>query len=141
PQLSPEERSAQRAALGFDSSQPVGLVLFGGQGAAVMQDIAGQIPDRQLIMICGHNEKLAARLRAMNRRAAMFVEGFTKEVPRYMQLSDYFIGKPGPGSISEAMAMQLPVIVERNAWTLPQERYNTEWVLEQGVGCVLPDFR
>ena len=64
--------------------------------------------------------------------AAMFVEGFTKEVPRYMQLADYFIGKPGPGSISEAVAMQLPVIVERNAWTLPQERYNADWVTRAG---------
>ena len=37
--------------------------------------------------------------------------------------------------------MQLPVIVERNAWTLPQERYNAEWVRENGVGMVLPNFR
>jgi len=69
------------------------------------------------------------------------VEGFTKEVPRYMQLADYFIGKPGPASISEAVAMRLPVIVECNAWTLPQERYNPDWVREQAVGVVLPSFR
>jgi 1,2-diacylglycerol 3-beta-galactosyltransferase len=31
--------------------------------------------------------------------------------------------------------------MELNAWTLPQERYNTEWVREQGVGVVLPNFR
>jgi 1,2-diacylglycerol 3-beta-galactosyltransferase len=37
--------------------------------------------------------------------------------------------------------MKLPVIVERNAWTLPQERYNTEWVVEHGVGRVVPNFR
>ncbi len=37
--------------------------------------------------------------------------------------------------------MGLPVIVERNAWTLPQERYNTRWVSEQGVGIVLKSFR
>ena len=58
-----------------------------------------------------------------------------------MHLADFFIGKPGPGSISEAIAMKLPVIVERNAWTLPQERYNADWVLEQGAGFVLPNFR
>ena len=58
-----------------------------------------------------------------------------------MQLADYFIGKPGPGSLSEAVAMRLPVIVERNAWTLPQERYNSDWVREQGIGIVLPNFR
>jgi UDP:flavonoid glycosyltransferase YjiC (YdhE family) len=37
--------------------------------------------------------------------------------------------------------MRLPVIVESNAWTLPQERYNAEWIREQGVGVVLPNFR
>jgi 1,2-diacylglycerol 3-beta-galactosyltransferase len=61
-------------------------------------------------------------------------------MPRFMQLADFFIGKPGPGSISEAVAMGLPVIVETNAWTLPQERFNAEWVTEQGVGISLSSF-
>jgi len=140
PTLSPEERAAARAKLGFDE-RPVGIVMFGGQGGAEMLDIARRLPDRQLLAICGHNAKLRARLQALPRRAPLFVEGFTKEVPRYMQLADYFIGKPGPGSISEALFMRLPVIVERNAWTLPQERYNAEWITERGVGLVLPNFR
>ena len=58
-----------------------------------------------------------------------------------MQLADFFIGKPGPGSVSEALAMRLPVIVECNAWTLPQERYNADWVVEKEVGIVLHSFR
>jgi UDP-N-acetylglucosamine:LPS N-acetylglucosamine transferase len=116
-------------------------VLFGGQGAAVMLDIAASLQDRQLLPICGHNQKLRDKLAALPHRAPMFVEGFTREVPRYMQLADYFIGKPGPASISEAVAMRLPVIAESNAWTLPQERYNAEWIREQGVGVVLPNFR
>jgi len=139
--LSPERRAEEQAKLGFDPAQPVGLVLFGGQGAAVMLEIARRLPERQLLMICGHNRKLEARLRALAHPAPLFIEGFTREVPRYMQLADYFIGKPGPGSISEAVAMRLPVIVESNAWTLPQERYNAVWVREQGVGLVLPNFR
>jgi 1,2-diacylglycerol 3-beta-galactosyltransferase len=139
--LSAEERAAARAKLGFDPSKPVGLVLFGGEGSAVMSEIAESLPDRQLLLICGNNAKLRTRLQAMTHAAPVFVEGFTKEVPRYMQLADYFIGKPGPGSISEAVAMHLPVIVERNAWTLPQERYNADWVREMGVGIVLPNFR
>jgi UDP-N-acetylglucosamine:LPS N-acetylglucosamine transferase len=126
----------------LDPSAPLGLVLFGGQGSAVMREIARQLSaKRQLLLICGHNQKLAAKLRSLPHHAPMFVEGFTKEIPRYMQLADYFIGKPGPGSLSEAVAMHLPVIVERNAWTLPQERYNAEWVREQGIGIVLPNFR
>ena len=37
--------------------------------------------------------------------------------------------------------MGLPVITFGNAWTMPQERYNTNWVREQGVGIVIPSLR
>jgi len=134
------DRASERRKLGLDPDRPTGLVMFGGQGSNVMLEIARSL-DTQIIFICGKNEKLAAKLRAMTRPAPTFVEGFTKQVPYYMRLADFFIGKPGPGSISEALAMKLPVIVESNAWTLPQERYNAEWVLENKVGIVLPNFR
>lgn len=134
------DRAAERRKLGLDPDRQTGLVMFGGQGSSVMLEIARSL-DTQLICICGKNEKLAARLRALARQAPMFVESFTKQVPYYMALSDFFIGKPGPGSLSEALAMKLPVIVERNAWTLPQERYNAEWLVENGAGIVLPNFR
>src|SRR6185312_1208388 len=111
------------------------------EGSAVMREIAASLPERQLILICGNNAKLRENLQATSHPAPIFVEGFTREVPRYMQLADYFIGKPGPGSISEAIAMRLPVIVERNAWTLPQERYNADWILEHQFGIVLRNFR
>jgi UDP-N-acetylglucosamine:LPS N-acetylglucosamine transferase len=57
-----------------------------------------------------------------------------------MRLSDFFIGKPGPGSLSEAVHMGLPAITVRNAWTLPQERYNAEWLRENQLGLVLKNF-
>ena len=141
PPLDAAARAAARRALGFDPELPVGLVLFGGEGSAAMLDIARRLPDRQLILICGHNRKLRARLERLPRRAPVFIEGFSTEIPRYMQLADYFVGKPGPGSISEAVLMHLPVIVACNAWTLPQERFNAVWVREQGVGIVLDNFR
>lgn len=135
------DRAAERRKLGLDPQRPTGLVLFGGHGSRVMLEIARSLEDRQMIFICGRNASLAQQLRALPAKAARFVEGFTSEVPHYMRLADYFVGKPGPGSISEAMAMGLPVIVERNAWTLVQERYNAQWVLERGAGLVLKNFR
>ncbi len=139
------DRLEERRKVGLDPALPTGLVLFGGQGSNVMLSIArrlGNSPiDVQLIMICGRNAKLKGRLARLKTRNKILVEGFTKEIPYYMHLSDFFIGKPGPGSISEALHMHLPVIVERNAWTLPQERYNAEWIREQGVGIVLSNFR
>ena len=136
------DRAEERDRLGLDPELPTGLVLFGGEGSSVMLEIAKRVPARaQFIFICGKNQKLAERLRRLPTTYPKYVEGFTSEIPYYMHLSDFFIGKPGPGSISEALAMHLPVIVECNAWTLPQERYNTQWVREQGVGVVLKSFR
>jgi UDP-N-acetylglucosamine:LPS N-acetylglucosamine transferase len=139
------DRREERERLGLDPYLPTGLVLFGGQGSNVMFTIAERLGNSsenlQLIMICGRNTRLRERLEALSTRNKIFTEGFTKEIPYYMYLSDFFIGKPGPGSISESLKMNLPVIVERNAWTLPQERYNADWIREQGVGFVLKNFR
>jgi 1,2-diacylglycerol 3-beta-galactosyltransferase len=137
----PVDRRAERKRLGLDPDRPTGLVLFGGHGSKVMLDIARRLSETQLILICGRNQKLAEKLRQVPASAPRFIEGFTSDIPYYMRLSDFFLGKPGPGSISEAVAMKLPVIVERNARTLPQERYNADWVREHRVGIVLENFR
>jgi UDP-N-acetylglucosamine:LPS N-acetylglucosamine transferase len=135
----------ERERLGLRPDLPTALVLFGGHGSQVMLEIADRLEqsnlELQLIYICGKSEKLAQALCAKKSRLPRFVEGFTSKVNFYMQLADFFIGKPGPGSVSEALAMRLPVIVECNAWTLPQERYNAQWVLEKEVGMVLKSFR
>jgi 1,2-diacylglycerol 3-beta-galactosyltransferase len=136
------DRRAERKQRGLDPDLPTGLVLFGGQGSEAMLEIAEHLDaegphNLQLIFVCGRNEKLAAALRRRRGRMRTFVEGFTPEIPFYMTLADFFIGKPGPGSVSEAVAMHLPVIVERNAWTLPQERYNADWVREKQLGLVV----
>jgi UDP-N-acetylglucosamine:LPS N-acetylglucosamine transferase len=135
------DRAEQRRSLGLDPDLPTGLVMFGGQGSSSMATLARALPDTQLILMCGHNAKLAKRLNGIAAAAARLVVGYTTDVPRYMHLADFLIGKPGPGSLSEAAHMNLPVIVTRNAWTMPQERYNTIWVRDNGVGIVLRSFR
>ena len=139
------DKSVELAKLGLRPDLPTGIVLFGGEGSNVMFSIARRLGnsklDLQLILICGRNARLKQRLEALKTRNCIFVEGFTKEIPHYMALSEFFIGKPGPGSISEALKMGLPVIVESNAWTLPQELFNAQWVRDQSVGIVLNNFR
>lgn len=143
--LKPIDRRTERAKLGLDPDLPTALVLFGGEGSGVMIGIAERLGNSklpmQVILICGRNQRLKQRLEGLRTRNRLYVEGFTKQVPQFMQLADFFIGKPGPGSISEAVHMGLPVIIEKNAWTLPQERFNADWVREQGVGVVLENFR
>jgi 1,2-diacylglycerol 3-beta-galactosyltransferase len=137
-------REIARHELGLDRERPTGLVMFGGFGSRRMELIAERVADSglntQLIFLCGRNEDLRNRLAALRLPYPHHIAGFTNAVPDLMRIADFFIGKPGPGSISEALVMGLPVIIERNALTMVHERFNTDWVLRQGVGVVLRSF-
>jgi UDP-N-acetylglucosamine:LPS N-acetylglucosamine transferase len=135
------DRRAERQRLGLDPDRPTGVVMFGGQGSMAMLQIARQLDDVQLLLMCGHHHALAEQLRALRSRAARAVVEFTPDVCHYLQLGDFFIGKPGPGSLSEAVQQGLPLITLRNAWTLPQERCNTDWVRGKGLGLVVSSWR
>jgi len=139
------DKVAERKRLGLDPAIPTGIVLFGGHGSNTMLDITRRLEagksNVQLILICGKNQKLQANIKALKTRFPIFAEGFTQNVHEYMALADFFIGKPGPGSISEALQFHLPVILECNGRTLPQERYNAQWVTEKGMGIMLKSFR
>src|SRR5260221_11641102 len=136
---------ALRREIGLREELPTASVVFGGHGSKVMYDITEKLDAAglplQLILICGRNHRLAGKLHARQWKMPGHVVGFTKEVHRLMRAADFLIGKPGPGSIAEAMVRKLPVLIECNAWTLPQERYNAEWVAEKRVGIVLRSFR
>lgn len=136
---------ALRRQMGLREDLPTAIVLFGGHGSKVMYEITERLNSAdlplQLILICGRNEELAAKLLARQWKTPVHIVGFTKEVHRLMRAADFLIGKPGPGSIAEAMVRKLPVLIECNAWTLPQERYNAEWVKEKRVGIVLKNFK
>jgi 1,2-diacylglycerol 3-beta-galactosyltransferase len=138
------DRGLERQRLGLDPDCLTGIVLFGGNGSQVMLDIAHRLErfqsKLQLIFLCGRNNKLAAALQYNQNGQRRFVMTFTADMPYYMHLSDFFIGKPGPGSLSEAIAMKLPVITECNISTLIHEQYNATWVQEKQVGIVLRNF-
>jgi UDP-N-acetylglucosamine:LPS N-acetylglucosamine transferase len=138
------DRAAERARLGLRRDLPTGLVMFGGHGSRKMLTIARRVAAAglrtQLIFVCGHNDRLREQIAALELPFPHHIEGFTREIAHFMSLADYFVGKPGPGSISEALVMRLPVIVERNSWTMVQERFNAEWIARNGIGVVLHSF-
>jgi 1,2-diacylglycerol 3-beta-galactosyltransferase len=139
----PGPDAPSRAGLRLAEDKPTALIMFGGNGSfRATQTILGQFEkaglDVQTIVMCGRNERLADSLKDRPNCAAV---GFVDNVADYMRIADFFIGKPGPGSLSEAVHMGCPVIVERNASTLPQERANVEWVRDKGVGIVVRSFR
>lgn len=132
------DRSAERVKLGLDPQRPVGAVLFGGTGSRQMLEVSLRLDNTPLILLCGRNRALAALLRRSTASAPRVVVEFTDDVPYYLAMADFFIGKPGPGSLSEAIAMGLPPILLANRWTMPQEAYNVAWMEERGLGLTVP---
>ena len=138
----PEEASLSHRDIGLFPDYPTALIMFGGNGSLVSQDIIEQLEaarlDVQTIVMCGDNKALYEGLQG---RQGCHAVGFVADVTPYMRLADFLMGKPGPGSISEAIHMGCPVIVECNASTMPQERPNVEWILEHGVGIAVKNFK
>ena len=93
--------------------------------------------------MCGDNpplfERLAPLEAASGGRLTRF--GFTDRVSELLAASDLLVTKPGPGSLSEAFQHRLPVVVSRDIHTIPQERFNTEFVERRGVGLVVRGWR
>lgn len=134
-------RCEARAALGLPAGAPAGVVMFGGHGSVQMLKIARALPTVPLVFACGHNAALAAELNALRRPAPHVALGFTPEIGRVMRAADFFIGKPGPASLSEAVHLGLPVLTFDNASTMPQERYNLQWLRERGLGLAVRSTR
>lgn len=130
-----------RRSIGLADDVTTLIISFGGNGSAVSIEILDHLEAAhshvQSIVLCGRNEKLRKAVAGRSRCHAI---GFTDRVADYMRMADVFIGKPGPGSISEALHLGLPVIVESNSRTLVQERYNATWLEERGVGIAISSF-
>ncbi|MCB9140160.1 MAG: glycosyltransferase [Caldilineaceae bacterium] len=91
----------------------------------------------QLVIICGRNERLVAELSAISWPAPTRILGFVEEMATWMQACDCMVTKAGPGTIAEAMASGLPLIL--NGYIPGQEAGNVTYVVEQGAGRYLVD--
>lgn len=134
-EMSPEN---MRRKLGVEPGRKVALVMFGGNGSWESLLVAERLNRCGVasIVMCGRNEDLLENCR----KAGVCGVPHTDRVQDYMRAADFFIGKPGPASISEALLMGLPVIVTSNARTMIQERYNVRWVEEQQVGIGIAGY-
>jgi UDP-N-acetylglucosamine:LPS N-acetylglucosamine transferase len=139
------DRREDRRKLGLDPDLPTGLVLYGGYGSATMLQVAECMKrfttPFQLIFLCGRNASLLRRIQSLRLPYPAYAQGFTENVAHFMALSDFLIGKPGPGSVSEALAMGLPVIVNNTWRTMVHERFNARWIEQQGFGLSVSRIR
>jgi processive 1,2-diacylglycerol beta-glucosyltransferase len=134
----PQDPVKLRHKYGLSSDAPVVLVMGGAYG--VMSDIDEiceelfLYPHRvQVLVVCGRNERMRVRLRALAREAVHPVRifGFVEHIHELMALADLMITKAGGLTISEALAMRLPMLVYR---PIPgQEEANARFLTRAGV--------
>jgi processive 1,2-diacylglycerol beta-glucosyltransferase len=122
----------------LDASLPTFLFMSGGYG--IFEDIEQFFREIetfpfqiQLMLICGRNLQLKERLAvfASNSKHRIQVMGYIDNIHELMIISDVIVTKPGGLTISEALALKVPMILTK---PLPgQEEDNASFLKHAGV--------
>lgn len=104
-----------RRALGLSEDTPTLLLMGGGEGMGQLLETATGLMRSalraQLIVVCGRNADLQAALERVPSALPVRALGFIDNVPELMGASDIVITKAGTGTLCEALAAGLPVIL------------------------------
>ncbi|GAB4557099.1 MAG: glycosyltransferase [Anaerolineae bacterium] len=140
PAVTPDQRRSKRLELGLDPDLATVLLLSGGEGMGPVQPIAEAIASAlqqrvpaQMAIICGRNRSLQQRLSRHPWPIPVSVQGFVDNMPDWMTAADCVVTKAGPGTISEALIMGLPILL--SGYIPGQETGNVPYVVDQGVGA------
>ena len=97
-------------------------------------------PGCQLLIVTGRNTRLYAHLQRIRAslRVPAKIFGFVHNMPEMMRASDVIITKAGPGTICEALACGLPIVL--SAYVPGQEEGNVTFVTENHVGTLAYDL-
>jgi 1,2-diacylglycerol 3-beta-galactosyltransferase len=132
------DKRERKQALGLNPDLPAILLVGGGEGAGGLARAVyalGELPlSAQMIVVTGRNRALRAELERGKAGFRMPVQvlGFVDNMPDLMRASDMVVTKAGPGSISEAMACGLPIIL--TGFVPGQEEGNVEYVRQNRLG-------
>lgn len=129
-----------RRKLGLNPCLPTVLLVGGGDGAgglrsAVLAISQARLPV-QLLVITGRNKRLFVHLQRLRAelKVPTKVFGFVNNMPEMMHAADVIVTKAGPGSICEALACNLPIIL--SGYVPGQEEGNVTFVTENGAGVL-----
>ena len=112
------------------------LVVGGSFGAGDIKSVYKellQIPNINILIICGRNKSLKEKLEySTKNNDNVKIIGFTKEIEKYYQASDIIVTKPGGLTVTECMQKKLPMIIP---FFIPgQEEGNKDFVVNNQIG-------
>jgi processive 1,2-diacylglycerol beta-glucosyltransferase len=120
-----------------NSREPVVLIMGGGLGLGsvekVMLHLAASKYPLRIVVVAGKNSRLRQKLIAAKKRSPhpVTIIGYTDRVNELMANASILITKPGALTCSEALAMQLPLLLYN---PIPgQEEDNANYLTRQGV--------
>jgi 1,2-diacylglycerol 3-beta-galactosyltransferase len=133
-----QRKTRTREQLELDPQRATILLVGGGEGMGKLYNIARAL-DRarvpaQLVIIAGRNKTLREKLFAAQWHIPVSIQGFVTNMPDWMRASDVIVTKAGPGTIMEAIACGLPIIL--SGFLPGQEEGNVTFVEESGVGVL-----
>lgn len=134
------DKVALRKSLGWPENKFTVVAVGGGDGMGPLAQTARAIGesglDLNLVVVAGRNERLRQSLQALNWPIPIFIYGFTRDLPDFMRAADVLVTKAGPGTIAEALAANLPLILYAR---LPgQEDGNVAFVRYTNTGVWAP---
>jgi len=125
------DKAAVRRQLGLDAGLFTVLVSTSSFGFGPIEELAEYFKGLQVIVICGHNEKLYGRLLAKGRPHHKICR-FVDNMEEMMAASDVMVTKPGGLSVTEALANHLPLVFFS---AIPgQEAGNVRVLAANGIG-------
>ncbi len=103
-----------RARLGLED-RPTFLISFGGEGVTkdprrLVRDLLDLDLRPQVVVITGRNVAMKGRLDGL-RTGRLRVEGYVEDVATFLAACDVFVGKAGPASVYEAIAVGRPMLI------------------------------
>ncbi|MGP1471170.1 MAG: MGDG synthase family glycosyltransferase [Schwartzia sp. (in: firmicutes)] len=122
---------------------PVVLLMGGGLGLggveAALSELEQFVGAVQILVVAGSNETLRQRVEALAKRSRHVIRawGFSHEVRALMAVSSFLVSKPGALTISEALAVELPMLLHD---PIPgPEAQNAAYLSQQGAAVWVSD--
>ena len=131
-----------REKLGWPQDKVIILLVGGGEGMGPLGEVSIKINraglDAALVVVTGRNKHLKERLENHKWDIPAYIYGFVKDMPDFMRAADVLVSKAGPGTISEALIAELPIILYHRI--SGQEEGNVSYVIDEGAGIWAPEI-